>query len=123
MGPARASGMLEAHYAPRCEVRLVETREIADVVAETLRRDGVAVDVLDRGSDLVDTARNLYSDLRRADERGLDVLVAVLPPARGCGHAIRDRLTKAATGSARAGRPLAEHPQADHHGAGPNREG
>ncbi len=82
-GPARASGMLEAHYAPRCEVRLVETRELADVVAETLRRDGVAVDVLDRGSDLVDTARNLYSDLRRADERGLDVLVAVLPPARG----------------------------------------
>jgi hypothetical protein len=33
----------------------------------------------------------------------LDVLVAVLPPARGLGHAIRDRLTKAASGSGPAG--------------------
>jgi L-threonylcarbamoyladenylate synthase len=115
MGPARASGMLDAHYAPRCEVRLAESRELADQIAETLRRDAKRVDVLDRGNDLVDTARNLYGDLRRADERELDVLVAVLPPARGLGHAIRDRLIKAATGS---GRPPADRP-----GAGPSRAG
>ena len=105
IGPARASGMLDAHYAPRCEVRLAESLALADELAETLRRDGMHVDVLDSGNDLVGTARNLYGDLRRADERGLDVLVAVLPPARGLGHAIRDRLTKAASGSARADRP------------------
>jgi L-threonylcarbamoyladenylate synthase len=107
-GPARASGMLHAHYAPRCEVRLAESREQAEQIVETLRREGLRVDVLVSGSDLDTTARHLYGELRRADERELDVVVAVLPPATGLGHAIRDRLTKAATGSARAGRPRAD---------------
>jgi L-threonylcarbamoyladenylate synthase len=112
-GPARASGMLSAHYAPRCAVRLAESRAHAEQITEALRLEGLDADVLDTGHDLVDTARNLYRDLRRADERGLDVLVAVLPPARGLGHAIRDRLTKAAAGSASG-----VHPRVD-----PNRAG
>jgi hypothetical protein len=33
--------------------------------------------------------------LRQADESGVDVVVAVLPPASGLGTAIRDRLRKA----------------------------
>ncbi|HEX4981791.1 MAG TPA: L-threonylcarbamoyladenylate synthase [Ilumatobacteraceae bacterium] len=102
-GPARASGMLEAHYAPRCEVRLAESLEQAEQIVAGLRLTGLHADVLDHGDDLVDAARNLYGELRRADELALDVLVAVLPPARGLGHAIRDRLTKAAKGSTRAG--------------------
>ncbi|MCX6541540.1 MAG: translation factor Sua5, partial [Actinobacteria bacterium] len=40
--------------------------------------------------------QQLYNWLRDADTRKLDVLVAVLPPAVGLGHAIRDRLIKAA---------------------------
>jgi L-threonylcarbamoyladenylate synthase len=100
-GPARASGMLDAHYAPRCEVRVAESLEQAEQIAAALRLEGMHVDVLDHGDDLVDSARNLYGELRRADERALDVLVAVLPPERGLGHAIRDRLTKAANGSDR----------------------
>ena len=104
-GPARASGMLPTHYAPRCEVRLAESPDEAERTAEGLRRQGLQVDVLHRGDDLVEVAHNLYGDLRRADERMLDVLVAVLPPARGLGHAIRDRLTKAAAGS---GRPASD---------------
>ena len=103
VGAARASGMLEAHYAPRCEVRLADSLEQAEQIVAGLRLTGLHVDVLDHGDDLVDSARNLYGELRRADERALDVLVAVLPPARGLGHAIRDRLTKAARGSTRAG--------------------
>ena len=53
--------------------------------------------MLDRTADLVDYAQHLYADLRAADDRGLDVLVAVLPAADGLGHAIRDRLAKAAS--------------------------
>ena len=102
-GPARASGMLDAHYAPRCAVRLADSLAQAEQIVEALRLEGLRVDVLDPGSDLDTTARNLYGELRRADERALDVVVAVLPPAHGLGHAIRDRLTKAATGSRRAG--------------------
>ena len=52
--PPRASGMLDAHYAPRCEVRLAESAAAAEQIVETLRREGMRVDVLDGGDDLVD---------------------------------------------------------------------
>ena len=86
-GPARASGMLESHYAPACEVRLVDSP--AEVSGER---------VLDLTHDLALYARDLYAELRRADADGVRVLVAVLPPPVGLGHAIRDRLTKASRG-------------------------
>jgi len=57
---------------------------------------GFSVDVLDPTADLVAAAQQLYVWLREADLRGVQVLIAVLPPPMGLGHAIRDRLTKAA---------------------------
>ena len=57
---------------------------------------GTRVAVVDHGDDLVTYARQLYAELRDADAAGADRIVAVLPPPRGLGHAIRDRLTKAA---------------------------
>ena len=90
-GPNRAPGMLEAHYAPRCRVLLAGTR----AEAESLAADRAASEILDE-TDLVRYAHTLYSRLRDADDRGVDTVIAVLPPATGLGHAIRDRLTKAA---------------------------
>ena len=52
--------------------------------------------VLDHTADLVAYAQRLYADLRQADLDGVPVVVAVLPRAEGLGHAIRDRLRKAA---------------------------
>ncbi len=95
-GPSRASGMLASHYAPDCEVVPVADRHAAEILATRRRADGARVAVLDRTDDLVVAAQRLYADLRAADERALDVLVVVLPPAAGLGHAIRDRVTKAA---------------------------
>lgn len=95
-GPSRASGMLDSHYAPACDVIAVETPEDAETHRLQRSRNGERVDVLDRTGDLVAAARSLYGDLRSADERGLDALVVVLPPAEGLGHALRDRITKAA---------------------------
>ena len=95
-GPSRAAGMLASHYAPACRVELVDQPEAGRRRVDELRSSGTTVDLLDRTDDLVVSARELYADLRDADRRGLEVLVAVLPPARGLGHAIRDRLTKAA---------------------------
>lgn len=93
-GPSRAAGMMASHYAPRARVVLVETSDEArDLAART-----VGAHVLDRTADPVAYARSLYADLRRADEDGIAVVVAVLPPPVGLGHAIRDRLTKAAAG-------------------------
>lgn len=91
-GPSRASGMLASHYAPNARVILAETRAEANVLLADLER----AELIDRTDDLVDFARHLYGDLRIADERGTAVIVAVLPPAVGLGHAIRDRLAKAA---------------------------
>ncbi len=91
-GPSRASGMLASHYAPRCQVLLADDIASAEALAEA-HRDS---EVLDRTDELGAYARDLYATLRDADRRGVPTVVAVLPPAAGLGHAIRDRLTKAA---------------------------
>lgn len=91
-GPSRAPGMLASHYAPAATVLLADT---ADEARELAARHAGA-EVLDRTADLVDCARSLYHDLRDADLRNVPVVVAVLPPPTGLGHAIRDRLIKAA---------------------------
>lgn len=91
-GPSRASGMLASHYAPRCEVRLVDSADDA----AALRAGTPGAEILDLTDDPVVYARELYARLRDADDRGVGMLIAVLPPATGLGHAIRDRLAKAA---------------------------
>jgi L-threonylcarbamoyladenylate synthase len=101
-GPSRASGMLAAHYAPAAELLLVEEAGSASAAAERARATGRRVAVLDRTDDLVLAARMLYADLRAADDDDVELLVVVLPPADGLGHALRDRLFKAAAGSRRS---------------------
>lgn len=91
-GPSRASGMLASHYAPRCAVRLVDHPD--DAIA--LRAGTPGAEILDLTDDLVAYAQQLYARLRDADRRGVTTVIAVLPPPDGLGHAIRDRLTKAA---------------------------
>jgi L-threonylcarbamoyladenylate synthase len=91
-GESRTSGMLASHYAPATEVRLVEDPTAG---RELLERTPGAV-LIDRTDDLVEAARSLYADLRDADRDSTTLIIAVLPPARGLGHALRDRLGKAA---------------------------
>lgn len=95
-GPSRASGMLASHYAPSCAIELVDDRSAAIALADARRSAGERIEVLDRTDDLVVAAQRLYDDLRAADRAGVDVLVVVRPSPEGLGHAIRDRLTKAA---------------------------
>jgi len=101
-GPSRASGMLAAHYAPESEVVLVDDRQEAALEEHRRSAVGQRVRVLDRTDDLVVAARELYVDLRQADRDRLDALIVVLPPGAGLGHALRDRLFKAAAGSRRS---------------------
>jgi L-threonylcarbamoyladenylate synthase len=93
-GPTRAPGMLASHYAPRARVILAEDRATAQAIAADLDH----ADIIDHGDDLVGYARSLYANLRDADDRHVPVIVAVMPPSAGLGHAIRDRLVKAAAG-------------------------
>jgi hypothetical protein len=91
-GPSRASGMLASHYAPRCAVLVAG--DAAEVATLAARHPGALV--IGEGTDLVDYARSLYDWLRQADDEHRPAVVAVMPPAAGLGHAIRDRLLKAA---------------------------
>lgn len=115
-GPSRAPGMLAAHYAPNAEVVVVEGIEAACVEAagRTARgqRAGLltpatvdappGVTSLLAGTTPEAYAAVVYERLREADRLNLDVLIVVPPPAAGVGVAVRDRLARAAAGSARA---------------------
>jgi L-threonylcarbamoyladenylate synthase len=90
-GPSRAAGMLHSHYAPRCCVELVDTLVEAEAVAAGQRGVEILAD-----DDLVHYAQTLFARLRNADDRNVTIMIAVMPPPIGLGHAIRDRLTKAA---------------------------
>jgi L-threonylcarbamoyladenylate synthase len=97
----RVSGSLEAHYAPAATVVLDQSPvagegfiAMADVVA------GEGVVRLAAPETHEEFARVLYSALRAADEQGLETVVVAQPQGDGIAIAIRDRLKRAAFGSA-----------------------
>jgi L-threonylcarbamoyladenylate synthase len=98
----RVSGSLEAHYAPAATVVLDQSPvagqgfiAMADVVA------GEGVVRLAAPKTHEDFARVLYSALRAADDQGLETVVVAQPVGDGIAVAIRDRLKRAAFGSAK----------------------
>ncbi len=96
-GSSRAPGMLLAHYAPLCEVVLVEnTPEAEELVGDA---ESMKYRILDASIDPTSFASAMYSLLRQCDLDGIQKLVVVQPEPIGIGLAIRDRLTKAAHGS------------------------
>jgi len=99
----RVSGSLEAHYAPAAIVVLDQSPvagqgfiAMANVVA------GEGVVRLAAPNTHEEFARVLYSALRAADEQGLEVVVVEQPVGDGIAVAIRDRLKRAAFGSAKS---------------------
>ena len=99
----RVSGSLEAHYAPVARVVLDQSPvagqgfiAMADVVA------GEGVVRLAAPKTHEEFARVLYSALRAADEKGLSTVVVQQPVGDGIAVAIRDRLKRAAHGSAKS---------------------
>lgn len=99
-GPSRAAGMLASHYAPRCRVLLADDAQQAADLATDPTAAGTDPVVIGVGTDAVSYAQHLYQWLRDADLAGRSAVVALMPPAEGLGHAIRDRLVKASAGRA-----------------------
>lgn len=119
-----APGMLEKHYAPRAELRLLEgadgaIRRAMLTMSNQILDQGKTVGLLlandDKNSlpgldnsveivtlgpleDLEKVAKNLYEGMRKLDARGVAVILARSYPAVGIGSAIRDRLVRAAQG-------------------------
>jgi L-threonylcarbamoyladenylate synthase len=94
-GPSRAPGMLLAHYAPRARVELFDSLPEAQDSLNQHISDGQSVEIL-HYDDPTTYALSLYDDLRAADLRSREIVLAVMPLDNGLGTAIRDRLAKAA---------------------------
>ena len=94
-GPSRAPGMLLAHYAPNARVELFDSFSEAQDHLNQYISDGQSVEIL-HYDDPTTYALSLYDDLRAADLRSREIVLAVMPLDNGLGTAIRDRLAKAA---------------------------
>jgi L-threonylcarbamoyladenylate synthase len=98
----RVSGSLEAHYAPAATVVLDQSPTAGQgfiAMADVVAADGVVR--LAAPATHEEFARVLYSALRAADEQGLATVVVQQPQGAGIAVAIRDRLKRAAFGSAK----------------------
>jgi L-threonylcarbamoyladenylate synthase len=112
-GEIAAPGTLPAHYAPDARVEVVAAVDVHDRAVTWVTagaRVGVlalapapavpdGVVVLAAPRDIDEYARVLYARLREADNAGLDVVLAVAPPADGVGVAVIDRLQRASADS------------------------
>jgi L-threonylcarbamoyladenylate synthase len=102
----RAPGMLERHYAPKTELRLVPTHALDEEIARESgkaavlafsRPDERAARWLRMPRDPAGYARRLYAALRELDEAGCARIVVEEPPDEPAWAAVRDRLRRAAT--------------------------
>jgi L-threonylcarbamoyladenylate synthase len=112
-------GMLPSHYAPRKPMRLLDvpaaalarapeqgeartlgllafSDESAGAALAALTGRPVVLRVLSPAGDLEEAARGLFAALRALDASDADILYAEPVPGGGLGHAIRDRLARAA---------------------------
>ena len=99
----RVSGSLEAHYAPVATVVLDQSPVAGQgfiAMADVVAGEGVVRLAAPKTHD--EFARVLYSALRAADENGLATVVVQQPQGDGIAIAIRDRLKRAAHGSAKS---------------------
>jgi L-threonylcarbamoyladenylate synthase len=102
-GVLRSPGMLASHYAPKLPVRLdaadVERNEALLAFGPPLSGAGAVFGLSDT-ADLTEAAGRLFSGLRHLDKDAAAlrlVRIAVMPvPEHGIGHAINDRLRRAA---------------------------
>lgn len=107
-GAPRASGTLDAHYAPATPVALVETGRLEAVALQLLaagktmalihyHSTGIPVRAsLALPADVAGYAHDLYAALRAMDSAGADLIVVESPPADAAWQGVNDRLRRAA---------------------------
>ena len=98
----RVSGSLDSHYAPVATVVLDQSPIAGQgfiAMVDVATPDGVVRLAAPKSDD--EFAQVLYAALRAADEQGLQSVVVAQPQGAGIAVAIRDRLMRAAHGSAK----------------------
>jgi L-threonylcarbamoyladenylate synthase len=96
-GKVKTSGLLISHYSPVAEVVLDGKTSPEDgffAMAEIQTPTGAIR--LGSPATIEEYAKNLYSVLRLADQKGLNRISVIQPSGGGLAIAIRDRLSKAA---------------------------
>jgi L-threonylcarbamoyladenylate synthase len=103
-GSVRAPGTLASHYAPHAQVLLTTAERLADVIvsgagliapAEVETPDTMTR--LEAPANSAEYAATLYSALRRADDLGLAIVIAIAPDQTDAlAAAVNDRLSRAA---------------------------
>jgi L-threonylcarbamoyladenylate synthase len=99
----RVSGSLDSHYAPVATVVLDQSPTAGQgfiAMADVVAADGVVRLAAPKSHE--EFAHDLYAALRAADEQGLATVVVQQPQGDGIAIAIRDRLKRAAHGSAQS---------------------
>jgi L-threonylcarbamoyladenylate synthase len=100
VGPARSPGMLASHYAPSLPLRLevIEAHPGEALLAfgPNISAGFAEVLWLSYSADLVEAAANLFVMLRRLDRPEFSGIAVMPIPNHGLGHAINDRLRRAA---------------------------
>lgn len=103
-----APGMSAVHYSPNTPLMLCEDVDLAirdhdhfkiGVITYGNYATGVTADnqwILCKDNDWEAAAHNLYAALHEMDERNYDLIVAKILPEAGLGHALNDRLQRAA---------------------------
>jgi L-threonylcarbamoyladenylate synthase len=100
VGPIKSPGLLAGHYAPRLPLRLNATTATAEEAFLAFGSNeptgaGALLNLSPKG-DLVEAAARLFAYLRSLDRSGLKGIAAAPIPDAGLGHAINDRLRRAA---------------------------
>lgn len=97
-GEIRVSGSLKSHYSPDAKLVLNQAPVPGDgLIALADVETPVGVIRLASPENSKEFARQLYSALRRADEEGLQRVVAITPAGDELAEAVLDRLTRAST--------------------------
>lgn len=104
----RASGTLEAHYAPDAKVRLMDAKNL-QIALDVLGPDAAAIAVYARSAlrtrsphyrrmpdDAIETARQLFGVLRDFDAAGVKLIWIETPPDTPEWEGVHDRLRRAA---------------------------
>ncbi|MDH4428426.1 MAG: L-threonylcarbamoyladenylate synthase [Acidovorax sp.] len=106
----RASGTLEAHYAPTAKVRLMDAKALQTAL-DLLGAEAAHIAVYSRAAlrtpsarlvlrrmpdDAAATAQQLFAALRGFDEQGVKLIWVETPPATPEWEGVRDRLQRAA---------------------------
>lgn len=105
----KCPGMKYTHYSPKAEVFALKNMDNASALMSKAKgKTGIiamkpgekytADVVYDAGGDLNSYAAKLFYLLRKADEDGVDFLIAQLPENKGIGTALRNRLLKSSGG-------------------------